>query len=110
MPRNPAAAPINTDTTGTRRLLSLTSACGASPRSARTNSTRELTYNAEFKKERPAVRMMVLMMAGAHGTFIVFSAKVNGDSPDTTVFQGITQTMRNSETTEKIKIRHITAL
>ena len=38
-----AAAPMSTEPTGTRRALSLTSICGASPRAARMNSTRELT-------------------------------------------------------------------
>jgi hypothetical protein len=46
-----------------------------------------------------AVRMMTVMMAPAHGMCMVFNASVNGDSPERTVFQGVTATIRNSEIT-----------
>ena len=43
MPSTPARLPIHTERVGTRRALSWTSHCGASPFSASTNSTREHT-------------------------------------------------------------------
>src|SRR5579859_1819065 len=99
MPRNPAAEPMSTEPTGTRRALSLPSSWGASPRYARMNSSRELTEKAEFKQDKTAVRMMMLMTSPAHGTCMVLSASVNGDSPERTLLQGVTETMKKIETT-----------
>ena len=39
------------------------------------------------------------MMSPAQGTCMVLSASVNGDSPERTVFQGVTATIKNSEIT-----------
>ena len=39
------------------------------------------------------------MISPAQGTCMVLSARVNGDSPERTVFQGVTDTIRNTETT-----------
>jgi hypothetical protein len=43
--------------------------------------------------------MITLMTFPAQGTCMVLSAKVNGDSPECTEFQGVTETMRNTEST-----------
>ena len=42
---------------------------------------------------------MALMTVPAQGTCMVFKARVNGDSPERTVFHGVTATMKNSEIT-----------
>ena len=43
--------------------------------------------------------MITLMTVPAQGTCMVFNAKVNGDSPERTVFHGVTETIKNSEIT-----------
>ena len=43
--------------------------------------------------------MIALMIVPAHGTCMVLSARVNGDSPETTVFHGVTETIKKSEIT-----------
>ncbi len=39
------------------------------------------------------------MIAPAQGTCMVLSARVNGDSPERTVFHGVTDTIKNTEPT-----------
>src|SRR5438876_2131970 len=78
-PANPTAPASSTARAGTWRRLVRTSQRGASPRLARTNSTREATYKAELRHDSTAVRITAAMNSLAYGKWISSSARVNGD-------------------------------
>src|ERR1700722_14696033 len=52
--------------------------------------------------------MMNVMIESAQGICMVVRANVNGDSPERTSLQGLTDTMKNKDTTKKNSIRQIT--
>ena len=79
--------------TGTCRRSTATSHCGASPRAASANSTREVTYSPELRHDSTATSTMAFMIAAPPGTFIAASTMAKGELPGTMLFHGTMLTM-----------------
>src|SRR5689334_647998 len=97
-------------TAGTPRLVTRTSAGGASRRAARTNSIRDAVYMPEFRQLSTAVNTTAFIRWSAYGMPILVNAATNGEAALVLSFHGRITASRKIEPTKKMTIRTTTAL